>query len=415
MAAVISASSPAGPSLRERRFGAFQLLLAAVSLAVFTRASGEATFTLNPRDPAIELPSVVLPVTATVVVLGLCIAALGVLQLTRGTGRRSVVVLAGGALLFVLAFLTWAAADGSLNLLELLRVSVRQAVPLTLGALCGAMCERAGIINIAIEGQLLAGAFAAVIFSAIAGPWVGLLAAIAAAVLLGAVLGWLSVRYHADQIIVGVVLIVLASGLTSFLVNLLPASLNVSDRFDAVTIPVLADIPIAGPILFGQTVLVYTMFVAVAVVSWILFRTRWGLRIRAVGEKPEAADTVGINVRRVRMSAVLFGSILAGIGGAYLTLDSAGQFTRDMSAGKGFIALAALLVGRYHPVGALGAALVFGFADALATGLGLLSVPIPAGVLRTAPYVVTIFVVAGVVGRIRVPAADGQPYVKDGS
>ncbi len=411
--AAVSLGAASALDRRERRFGIFQLLLATVCLGVFTSSGGVATFTLNPRNPALELPDVVLPVVPTVVVIGVVLVALGAAQVTRGFGRRGVSVVGAGSLLFVLAFLTWAAADSSLNLLELARVSVRQAVPLTLGALCGAMCERAGIINIAIEGQLLAGAFTAVVLSALAGPWVGLLGAVVAAVLLGAVLGWLSVRYQADQIIVGVVLVVLASGLTGFLVNLLPSDLNVSDRFGAVSIPVLSRIPLVGPVLFGQTILVYAMFVSVGVVAWILFQTRWGLRIRAVGEKPEAADSVGINVRRVRMSAVLFGSVLAGIGGAYLTLDSAGQFTRDMSAGKGFIALAALLVGRYHPAGAFGAALVFGFADALATSLGLLSVPIPAGILRTAPYVVTIFVVAGVVGRIRVPAADGQPYVKE--
>lgn len=398
---------------RERAFGIFQLLLAAVTLAFFTGTAGTATFTLNGRNPVVEVPPLTLPVVPTVVTIGVALAALGLLQATRGTRGRAVGTLAVGALLFVLAFLTWAAADGSLNLVELFRVAVRQAVPLTLGALCGAMCERAGVINIAIEGQLLIGALAAVVFSAIGGPVLGLAAAIIASLLLGSILGWLSVKFHADQIIVGVVLIVFASGLTAFIVKLLPAGLNASDRFGGLSIPLLADIPLIGPVLFGQGIMVYSMFAAVALVWWILFRTRWGLRIRAVGEHPEAADSVGINVHRVRLQAVLFGSVLAGIGGAYFTLDSAGQFTRDMSAGKGFIALAALLVGRYHPVGALGAALVFGFADALATGLGLLSVPIPAGVLRTAPYVVTLFVVAGVVGRIRVPAADGQPYIKD--
>lgn len=413
MAAVTATTLGSRVSVRERSFGAFQLFLAAITLTVFTRAEGVATFTVNGRNPAIELPAVTLPVVPTVVVLGAATAVLGLLQLTRGMGRRAVAVLAVGSLLFVLAFLTWAADQASLNLVELLRVSVRQAVPLTLGALCGVMCERAGVINIAIEGQLLIAALAAVVLSAIAGPFVGLVAAVVAALFLGAILGWLSVKYQADQIIVGVVLIVFASGLTAFVVKLLPADLNASDRFGSLSVPLLADIPILGPVLFGQGIMVYTMFAAVGVVYWILFRTRWGLRIRAVGEHPKAADTVGIDVHRVRLQAVLFGSILAGIGGAYFTLDSAGQFTRDMSAGKGFIALAAMLVGRYHPVGALGAALVFGFADALATGLGLLSVPIPGGVLRTAPYVVTIFVVAGVVGRIRVPAADGKPYVKE--
>lgn len=398
---------------RERAFGIFQLLLALLTLTVFARAEGTATFTLNGRNPVVELPPLELPVGPTVIAIGAALVVIGLVQVVRGTQGRAVGVLATGSLLFVLAFLTWAAADGSLNLVELLRVAVRQAVPLTLGALCGAMCERAGVINIAIEGQLLVGALAGVVFSALGGPVLGLAAAIVAAVLLGSILGWLSVKFHADQIIVGVVLIVFASGLTAFIVKLLPADLNASDRFGSLSIPVLADIPIVGPVLFGQGVMVYAMFVAVALVWWILFRSRWGLRIRAVGEHPEAADSVGIDVHRVRLQSVLFGSVLAGIGGAYFTLDSAGQFTRDMSAGKGFIALAALLVGRYHPVGALGAALVFGFADALATGLGLLSVPIPAGVLRTAPYVVTLFVVAGVVGRIRVPAADGKPYVKD--
>jgi general nucleoside transport system permease protein len=408
-----------GVSTRDRRFGVFSVALALGTLAAFARGvSGQvATFDLNVGSQLIDLPALRLPVLTTVVVLALGMAAIGAVQATRGAGGRSVVAVGVVVAMFVLAFLTWAAGDGSLNLMALLRGTVRGAVPLTFGALAGVLCERAGVINIAIEAQLLTAAFvAAVAASVSSNPWVGLVAAMLAGAAIASILGVLTIRYRADQIIVGVVLVVFATGLTGFLTGqlLVPSpDLNAPRRFSPVDLPVLSDLPVLGPLVFGQSIVVYLMFATVALVHVLLFSTRWGLRVRSVGEHPKAADTVGIDVLRVRYQAVILGGVVAGIGGAYFTLDSAAQFSRDMSAGRGFIALAAMLVGRYSPVGAFGAALVFGFAEALATALSIAGVPIPSDFLLMAPYLATILVVAGVVGRVRVPAADGQPYVKE--
>jgi ABC-type uncharacterized transport system permease subunit len=395
---------------RDMTFGVFGCLLGVLSLTVLARASGTASYAFSLPNAAVDLPLLTLPVTGTVSLLGVVSIALGAWQAWRGTGGRGVGVLGLSVLVFLLAFLTWSATDTTVNIVAMLRAAIKASAPLTLGALAGVMCEKSGIINIAIEGQLLVGAMVAAAVGSVAGPWVGLPAAVLGAVLFGLLLAVFTIRYKADQIIVGVVLVVLASGLTAFLVRQLPSTLNQPVRFKAVQMPLLSDIPVLGPLLFSQTVIVYLMFAGVAVCTWVLFQTRWGLRLRAVGEKPSAADTVGVAVHRIRYQAVAFGSIFAGIGGAFYTLDSSGQFSRDMTNGAGFIALAAVLVGRYHPVGAFSAALLFGFADALATQLSIAGVPIDSNILGTAPYVVTILVVAGVVGRVRVPAAGGQPY-----
>jgi len=304
----------------------------------------------------------------------------------------------------------------SVSLVALLRGTLFASVPIAFGAMAGVLSERAGVINIAIEGQFLAGAFAAAVFASVLGSaWFGLLGGIAAGALIGVLLAALTIRYQADQIVSGVVLIVLATGVTSFLTSQLLSvnpDWNTPVRFTAAAVPVLSDVPLLGSIVFRQTVLVYLMLIAVVVLQLTLFRTRWGLRLRSVGEHPAAADTVGIDVLRTRFRAVVLGGVLAGIGGSWFTLEAASQFSKEMTGGRGFIALAAMLVGRYSPVGALSAALLFGFSDALATALQRLPVPLPSTLLRTAPYVVTILVVAGLVGRLRVPAADGKPYVK---
>jgi general nucleoside transport system permease protein len=405
---------------RNRRFGAFSILLAAIMGTIFAwdEAGASARFVLNDvRGQLFMLPDLVLPVTPTVLVLTAFVVAIAVRQLTAGFGSRTVVMVGVVAGLFVIAFLTWAAADAALSVVGLLRGTVRAATPIAFGALCGVLCERAGVINIAIEGQFLAAAFTAAVFSSLAGnPWVGLLGGIGAGALVALMLAGLSIRFKADQIVVGVVLIVFATGVTSFLTTQLLSGrpeLNTPVRFSSWAIPVLSEIPLIGTILFRQTALGFGMFIAVAVLQYALFRTRWGLRLRSVGEHPKAADTVGIKVLATRYKAVLLGGVVAGMGGAWLTLDAVGQFSREMSAGRGFIALAAMLVGRYSPVGAFGAALLFGFADAMATSLQLVGVPIPSTLLLTAPYLVTIIVVGGLIGRLRVPAADGQPYVKE--
>ena len=411
-------SGAAAPVRRRRRFAAFGVLLAALVAALLRAdASARTAFVLNDaRGARFPLPDLVVPVAGTVRILAALILALAVLLAVRGAGRRDAAVVGVMGCLAVVALLTWAGAGTSISVVSLLRGTLFAAVPIAFGALAGVLCERSGVINIAIEGQFLAGAFTAAVAASILGSaWWGLLGGIAAGALVGLMLAGLTIRFAADQIVSGVVLIVFATGVTSFLTSQLLAgtpSWNAPVRFQAFALPGLSDVPLLGPIVFDQTVLVYLMLLAVAGVQFGLFRTRWGLRLRSVGEHPAAADTVGIPVLRTRYRAVMLGGVLAGVGGSWFTLEAASQFSKEMTGGRGFIALAAMLVGRYSPVGALGAGLLFGFADALATALQRLPVPIPSSLLRATPYVITIVVVAGLVGRLRVPAADGKPYVK---
>lgn len=404
---------------RRLRFAAFTLVLGAALplLLLGGRGTGTATFVLNDaRGERFPLPPLGVPVAAAVLTVALSILLLGLWQLLRDLGRRTPVVVGGAGGLAVIALLIWAGAGETVSLVALLRGALFASVPIAFGALSGVVSERAGVINIAIEGQFLVAAFtAAVVASLVGSAWAGLIGGIAAGALIGAMLAGLSIRYGADQIVSGVVLIVLATGVTSFLTSQVLAvetDWNSPVRFAVSPIPVLSDIPFIGSVLFRQTVLVYLMVVAVVALQFALFRTRWGLRLRSVGEHPSAADTVGIDVIRTRVRAVLLGGVLAGVGGSWFTLEAASQFSKEMSGGRGFIALAAMLVGRYSPVGAFAAALLFGFSDALATALQRLPVPLPSTLLRATPYVITLVVVAGLVGRLRVPAADGKPYVK---
>jgi simple sugar transport system permease protein len=218
-------------------------------------------------------------------------------------------------------------------------------------------------------------------------------------------------------VVLGVVLVLLATGLTGFLLDQIPSTehatnlLNNPPILSPIAIPGLSDIPLVGQSLFDQTVLVYLMYVSVAFVSFLLFETRWGLRVRAVGEHPTAADTVGIKVNRMRWQSVLLGGVFAGLGGAYFTVGSTGAFDRGVTGGNGFIALAALIMGRWHPVGATVASLFFGFMWNLQNQLSFTQ-KIPSDLLGMTPYIATIIAVAGFVGRVRPPAADGEPYVK---
>ena len=317
----------------------------------------------------------------------------------------------------VLSFLCWQVSGHEMPLGSMAQATVRGALPLVLGALCGVLCERSGVINVAIEGQLLTGAFmAALVGTLAASAWAGLLAAAVGGVLIALLLAVLAIRYLVDQVVLGVVLNVLALGLTGFMFMQLmqqhPDKYNFPPTFPTWNIPVLSKIPIVGPALFQSNVFVYLAIVVVVLVHFGLFRTRWGLRTRAVGEHPAAADTVGIDVRRTRYRNVLLGGVIAGLGGASLTVGDVGSFTNNMTNGRGFIALAALIFGRWSPVGATMAALLFGFTKALAGFLPLVGSKIPSEFLNMLPYVVTIVAVAGLVGRVRAPAADGQPYAK---
>ncbi len=229
----------------------------------------------------------------------------------------------------------------------------------------------------------------------------------------GILLAWMGIRHRMDQIIAGTVINIGAVGITNFLfLRILSRNtqFNTPPTIGPWRVPLLADIPVLGPIFFSATPYVYLMYVMVGVLTYMLFRTRWGLRLRASGEKPAAAGTVGINVIAIRYRSLFLAGLICGIAGSYLSLSVAGSFGMDMVAGKGFIALAAMIFGAWHPVGALGAALVFGFAGTTQTLLAILGVNVPPQLLNSVPYVVTIIVVAGVVGRVRGPAAAGQPY-----
>ena len=399
-------------------FGIATAVLGVVALIAFGlgSASGlDATFVFSRASDAVDIPDLTLPARWTGIVLGLVIIVAGVLLALGVLGDRIYLVFGVGLALFIVALLAWAARDAEVSIIGLLDGTLFRATPLALGAFAGLLCERAGVVNIAIEGMLLTGAFvAALTASAADNTWVGLASGIAAGCLLGAFLGVLSIKYRVDQIIGGTVINIFALGLTSYLGARVLSEypdLNQPGSFRSFGIPGLERLPLVGPLLFDNTIYVFLLFALVVGLWWGLFRTRWGLRVRAVGEHPRAADTVGINVLRTRYRSVMLGGALAGLGGTWFTLDATGSFNENMTAGKGFIALAALIFGRWHPVGAFVAALVFAFAEELQTRLALLDTPIPSDFLLMTPYVVTIVVVAGLVGRSRAPAADGEPYV----
>ncbi|MCC2033358.1 ABC transporter permease [Microbacterium allomyrinae] len=397
--------------------GIFTVLFGILLLA--SPRNGVTTFRLSTQADAIQLPDLTVPVMATAWV---CFALLVLLAaasayFVRAVGRSPLWIVIVYIVIFVVGFLTWAASGATIPVPGLLAGSIALAVPLIYGALGGVIGERAGVVNIAIEGQLLAGAFtAAVVSSLTQQPILGLLAAMFAGMLVAAVLAAFAIKYLVDQVIVGVVLNVLVTGLTGFLFSqvLQPnaATLNTPVRFDRIPIPLLSDIPVLGPVLFRQTIIVYIMYVAVALVYVGMFHTRWGLRLRAVGEHPQAADTVGIKVNATRFWNVLLAGAIAGLGGTVFTIGNGIAFNKEMTAGAGFIALAAVIFGQWDPIKATLAALLFGFASNLQNTLSVIGSPVPSEFMLMLPYLVTIFVVAGVVGKSRAPAADGKPYIK---
>jgi simple sugar transport system permease protein len=318
--------------------------------------------------------------------------------------------------MFIFSFLAWGAADGSLNIAGLLRSSLVRSVPITIGALSGVLCERAGVVNIAIEGMMLTGAMMGTLVGSLTNMWIGLLAAVLVGGLLGLIHAILSIRYKADQIISGTVINIGAVGITSFIsAKFLQRyqELNSPGIFPAWEIPALSKIPFIGPIMFDHNLFIYALFFFLILLHVGLFYTRWGLRLRSVGEHPKAADTLGINVFRTRYMAVILGGMMAGFGGGYFTVGSVGRFDEVMTAGRGFIGLAAMIFGNWTPFGSFGAGLLFGFTDSLASKLAILGVAIPSEVLLMAPYIATMIVLAGVVGRGQMPAADGKPYEKE--
>lgn len=410
-------------TVKERHLKAPIVLAGATALLallfLFVPRDGTSTFRLSDQSSELALPDVALPTASTFwVVFGILVVLTVGAFLGAWTYRKpSLWLVVAFSVLAVFAFLVWASAGGLVPVTSLLFGAVSLSVPLVFGALGGVIGERAGVVNVAIEGQLLLGAFSAALLSSITGnPFVGLVGAMIGGVLVASVLAAFAIKYLVEQVIVGVVLNVLVTGLTGFLYGALlapnEATLNTPERFPRVEIPLLSDIPIIGPVLFNQTFIGYLMFITVAVVAWGLYRTRWGLRLRAVGEHPQAADTVGIKVNPTRFWNVLLAGAIAGMGGAYFTLVSVPQFGKEMTAGLGFIALAAVIFGRWDPIRATLAALLFGFATNLQNLLSILKTPIPGEFMLMLPYVVTLLAVAGFAGQIRAPAASGKPYIK---
>jgi ABC-type uncharacterized transport system permease subunit len=393
-------------------------LLAGWKFGLDSRAGQHALFQFSLGGEKWHLGQLSVPARPVILLMCALMVLAGLGRLSRLVAARwcsAVVVLA-----LLLAFMCWGVAGNinGLNVVSLLQGALYPAaIPLILGALAGVIGERSGVVNVAIEGQLLLGAFVAAVVATVTGSiWFGALGGMIAGLLIAAALAALAIRYLVDQVIIGVVLNVFALGITSFLFNKLlspqAAQYNEPGYFRALKIPVLGDIPIIGPVFFDGTIFLYITYALVAAVHFALFHTRWGLRVRSVGEHPRAADTVGINVNRTRMRAVLIAGLIAGLGGAFLVIGagSAGSFQLNMSSGKGFIALAAVIFGRWRPLGAVLAALLFGFADQLQSLLSLAGAPVDSNLLLMLPYIVTLLAVAGFIGRVQPPAADGQPY-----
>ncbi|MDR1799437.1 MAG: ABC transporter permease [Bifidobacteriaceae bacterium] len=418
-----AAELPLAPVLEPKTFKAPIALsvfwaVACVFTAV-TPAGVSTKFELARPTDFVKIPDFAVPSRPSVIVLCLLMLAPLAASWRLANQRRRVGLWLPSAfgVLWVLSFMVWVVAGktATWTLTILLASALSLSIPLVFGAMTGLVCERVGVINVAIEGQLLAGAFlAAVVASRASNSYAGLIAAPIAGALVGALLAVFAVKYWVDHIIVGVVLNVLVSGLTSYLFSTVltrdAAHWNHAIQLPVLPIPLLSRIPVIGPVLFRQTLLVYLMYVAVLALNIMVFKSRWGLRLRACGEHPKAADTVGIRVNRTRIRNTILGGAIAGLGGAYFTVASGLAFTKDMSAGKGFIALAAMILGRWNPKGALAAALLFGFAEELAVMLGVMATPIPSNILNMTPYLLTIFAVAGLVGRVRAPAAEGTFY-----
>ncbi len=430
--------------LRITRSGVFSLLFVLFGAWLLISAprqfTAETVTTLTFGSNLADLPVMTQSYVAVVAVLFLVGGALGLLAAFQTTSaplvtgrqkpRRSpleqlvrLFLLVNGILILPTVLII-AAAGASTNFTVMMQVSVRLATPIVLGALAGIWCERAGVVNIAIEGMMLTGAcfgFVAMTIAAnsgiptVAALWVGVVAGVLSGGIMALLHAWLSIRFKTDQIVSGTVINILAVGLTSFVRReVLLSSEAGRETLQVIRIPFLSDIPVLGDVLFNGRPVFYAMFVLLAVTHIVLFYTRFGLRMRAVGENPHAADTLGINVIRIRWTAVFIGGLIAGLAGVWFSLETTGSFDDNMTSGRGFIALAAMIFGKYTPIGSFVGGLLFGFSDALGQRFQFLGVPIPPQFLQMVPYIITIVVLAGLVGKTVAPKADGVPYDKEG-
>jgi simple sugar transport system permease protein len=415
------------PNARTRAIGYITAAIGLFITFVFglgSASDSQSQLTFTPVNTSTNAPwhlgTLTVATRPWVMVLGIIVVAMGVEVVVRRPLRGVMVRFGISSVVFLFTLLLWAARTHGpsqfpfINLTSVLIGSSALAMVLIYGALSGVMCERSGVVNIAIEGQFIAGAFAGSMIASITGNFI--LAAVVGAVA-GGILGWilafLSLRYSSDQIIVGVVIVTMLSSLSSYLTLqvLTPyPQFNLGNLSGNLAIPILCKIPIIGPVLFNESGFFYFVIILIAVVSFGLFKTRWGLRVRAVGEHPQAAASVGINVLRVRYFNVVTGGAIAGIGGVAF-MASQGQFQVGYTSGLGYIALAALIFGRWRPSGAVIAAVLFGISVYLADNLQTYQIPVSSEILGMFPYLVTIAVVAGLIGRVRPPAADGKPYI----
>jgi general nucleoside transport system permease protein len=415
---------------RLSRFQTLGVLFGFLGFTLVFRVAGalpgdDIVFVLGLGDAAPRIP--VDPPNAVLAIGVLFLVAALVALADRWTGRYAPVALLVAAVLFVPLALVCAVALSSAdqtNLLPLLVESLRLGTPIALGALAGLWCERSGVVNIGIEGMMLAAAGVGFVVYAVMGGgtggpwlWIGVLVAVATGGIMALLHAVLSVTFRTDQIVSGVAINLLAIGLTSFLRRevLLPSGVQSAVTLPRFELPLLSDIPVVGSVLFAGKPVFFSMFVVFVVTQVVLFRTPWGLRVRSVGEKPHAAETLGINVVRTRYQAVVLGGLIAGLAGAWFTLETVGQFDNLMTNGKGFIALAALIFGKWRPWSAFGGAMLFGFSEALGTRIQFLNVevggfPVPSQFLQMLPFIVTIIVLAGAIGRAVPPASVGVPY-----
>jgi simple sugar transport system permease protein len=417
------------------RIGTFSILF--ILFGIWALVSAPANFTSDTitifaTDVAtstsrIEIP---IPTLGFLIVTGVLYIGGGVLgiagQLTDNPQikRAASILLLIDGILIIPAVMVIVAAGDDVNIVSLLGISLRLATPVVMGALAGMWCERAGVVNIAIEGMMLTGAcFGFITLTLLIGQdvdaktaqFIGVIVAVLAGGVMALLHAWLSITFKIDQIVSGTVINILAVGITSFVRReVLLSSEAGRETLQPILIPVLSDIPILGPIFFQGRPIFYSMFILLVVTHLVLYYTRWGLRTRAVGENPHAADTLGINVRRVRWINVVIGGLIAGLAGAWFSLETSGTFDDGMTGGRGFIALAAMIFGKWTPLGAFSGGLLFGFSDVLGFTFQALNVPVPPQFVQMVPYTVTIIVLAGLVGRAVAPKADGVPYDKEG-
>lgn len=394
------------------------LLILAVALNV--EASAISTLAIPAPGRPVNQPLLLIPLPTlpTVLFLQGVLLALGLGIAVRMPQRWVAPYLSAVIASLFLTILLWAVAGTRVDIVDVLARVVRLSTPITLGALAGLVCERSGVINIGIEGTMLFAACIGYIAAFLSNSTVvGVVAGMLCGSLVSALHALLTVTFKTDQVISGTVINLLAVGTTGFLrsnfiVPLERESQTAAGQLPTLPIPLLSRIPVLGPVLFNHAPITYLMLIMVFVLNVLLFRTVWGLRTRAIGELPMAADTVGINVNRMRFRNVVLAGMLAGLAGVWFSLEATFRFDDVMTNGRGFIALAAMIFGKWTPLGAFGGALLFSSADALQIKIQGFDFGLPRQFLQMLPYLVTLVVLAGVIGRARPPAAVGKPYEK---